>query len=163
MSTITTTIDDRRASTAGCAGALAIIFIATFALLAALLFPSSQLHGAPVPPTPRLTEDILVGRWDLQWGERREDSPLNGKDVFICFHADGTFAAKYYEGVCSLLWVGTWCVKGDAVEFWERRAYLGSDVSEASQFQIDVTLANWPTIRGKWGNLPVVLTNRRRE
>lgn len=67
--------------------------------------------SAPVPPPPRLSEQVLVGEWDYAF------AGLEGGR--IVFAADGAYTARHMVG--GTQYVGRWWVDGVSVVLIEHR------------------------------------------
>ncbi len=127
-----------------------------FMLLSLLVLAVAKVAAAPVSPPPRLTDEMLVGRWDFQWGTQREG--------WIEFLPDGRYHSRHCPGdppsYAGLYWVH----RGEIV-LWERRmmpALEPTDCGTHSTYRIPVSMAKWPLIDGNYLGQRVVFSNPQR-
>ncbi len=121
-------------------GLFAAVLFAGIAVALQMCVRLPRAHGAPLPPPPKLSAEILVGKWDLRWG-------IN--DCKIWFAKDGTFALTVGNGE-GPFWHGTWCVRDGALELtkWAFDPTTRCN-SEPSQYQFELDMKQFPTISAK--------------
>jgi hypothetical protein len=112
---------------------------------------------APVPPDRPLTRELLVGRWDYAWGERKEG--------WIEFYPDGRYVASH-EPTLLPSHAGAYTVRGKVLTLHEGRCPCPGDPDALrinSEYPITLSTAKFPTLKGECRGTVVVLSNPRRK
>src|SRR5438552_2828475 len=127
------------------------LILAACALLAAARAPAP---AAPVPPAPRLSAELMVGRWELSWGE----SP-----GVMWFHSDHTYAQMIHDRR-GVVWTGTWSIEDGVIvlDEWATQVETGSTSGPVRyRYQIDVRC--YPHLSGTAnGSTQIVLRDPKR-
>lgn len=113
-----------------------------------------KLRGAPTPAPPRLSAELLVGRWRYDYGL------MTGG--WIEFARDGSYVSSH-DPDRGPQHVGTWRVDGGALVLTERRLCPTHGVSEFStRYEFLVSTRDYPAVVGTCNGAPVSLTDPRR-
>lgn len=143
----------------GAPPAWAIIAVAIFMVAAVCFLVARPMLGSPIPRQvpPKLTAEMLVGRWAYDWGQMQGG--------WIEFYPDGRYASRHdkheelwyqpkhagrYECRDGMLILTEGCIVEDYALVADR------------PYAIVVTLADWPDVRGECGTTAVKLSNQIR-
>jgi hypothetical protein len=120
------------------------------ALFAFLPLAAGRASAAPIPPSPRLSIDTLVGVWRYRWRDM--------VDGFICFQADGTYYSRHTaDGAVSFH--GTWELHGGVLTLHES---IITDESRVHVKDYAIQLAGrYPVFAGQCGEASVKLSEPR--
>jgi hypothetical protein len=121
-------------------------------LLLAVLFVA-----APAPPPPPLTAELLVGRWDYEYGQLSAG--------WIVFGADGTYSSRHGPDP-DPSYCGQWEVRPGAVvltEYGVRPPWDDSNSPRCGvEYEFRVSTRRFPAIEGTCGSNVVRLSKPRR-
>lgn len=101
--------------------------------------------AAPLPQPPKLSAELLVGRWEFSWG----GMPAG----WIEFRADGRYVSRHSPGA-EPLYTGFYSVRGDVLTLYEDRMPCPCDWRAAdcrTEYPIPVSMERYPVIVGRGG------------
>lgn len=113
--------------------------------------------AAPVPPPAKLSEEMLVGRWQYEWGQH----PVG----WIVFFPSGHYHARHSEGDVPV-YGGQWWLRGEMLVLQEYTLprvcdgwYFPSEFErKPMEYRVKLGTARYPALRGDWDGVKVVLS-----
>jgi hypothetical protein len=133
---------------------LGILILQAIACALALYFLGHVARGAPAPPAPRFTAELLAG---ATWVYERGDEQGS-----IHFYADGSYVACL-RPPCGELFAGEWSVERGSLRLTQYRLSECGDFVGPEIVKIELSAAKWPRLEGQSGGVRVVFRDPERE
>ncbi|AMV24628.1 hypothetical protein VT84_09545 [Gemmata sp. SH-PL17] len=92
-------------------GLFAAILFAGIAVALQMCVRLPRAVGAPLPPPPKLSAEILVGKWAYDWDEKSEGT--------IWVYPDGSYCSILGGPSGGTIWHGTWEVRDGVLHLTE--------------------------------------------